>query len=33
MNVALHQLRAFLAVARHSSFSRGAEEVGMSRAA
>lgn len=33
MNVALHQLRAFLAVARHSSFSRGAEEVGMSQSA
>lgn len=33
MNVALHQLRAFLAVARHSSFSRGAEDVGMTQSA
>ena len=33
MNVALRQLRAFLAVARHGSFSRGAEEVAMSQSA
>jgi DNA-binding transcriptional LysR family regulator len=33
MNVALRQLRAFLAVARHGSFSRGAQEVAMSQSA
>jgi DNA-binding transcriptional LysR family regulator len=33
MNVALRQLRAFLAVARHGSFSRAAQEVGLSQSA
>ena len=33
MNVALRQLRAFLAVARHGSFSRAALEVGLSQSA
>jgi DNA-binding transcriptional LysR family regulator len=33
MNVALRQLRAFLAVARHGSFSRAANEVGLSQSA
>jgi DNA-binding transcriptional LysR family regulator len=33
MNVALRQLRAFLAVARRGSFSRAAEEIGVSQSA
>ena len=33
MNVALRQLRAFLAVARHGSFSRAAQDVGLSQSA
>jgi DNA-binding transcriptional LysR family regulator len=33
MNVGLRQLRAFLAVARHGSFSRAAEEVAVSQSA
>ena len=33
MNVALRQLRAFLAVARHGSFSRAANEVRLSQSA
>jgi DNA-binding transcriptional LysR family regulator len=33
MNIALRQLRAFLAVARHGSFSRAAQEVGLSQSA
>jgi DNA-binding transcriptional LysR family regulator len=33
MNVALRQLRAFLAVARHGSFGRAANEIGLSQSA
>ncbi|MFK5098364.1 LysR family transcriptional regulator, partial [Klebsiella pneumoniae] len=33
MNVGLRQLRAFLAVAKHGSFSRAAEEVAVSQSA
>lgn len=33
MNVALHQLRAFLAVARQRSFSRAARDIGLSQSA
>ncbi len=33
MNVALRQLRAFLSVAEHGSFSRAAQEVGLSQSA
>lgn len=33
MNIALRQLRIFLAVAKHGSFSRAAEEIGVSQSA
>src|SRR5271156_6073525 len=33
MNVALRQIRAFLAVAKHGSFSRAAQDVGLSQSA
>ena len=33
MNVALRQLRAFLSVAKHGSFSRAAQDVGLSQSA
>ena len=33
MNIGLRQLRAFLAVAKHGSFSRAAEEVAVSQSA
>jgi DNA-binding transcriptional LysR family regulator len=33
MNIGLRQLRAFLAVARHESFSRAAQDVGLSQSA
>jgi len=33
MNVGLRQLKVFLAVAKHGSFSRAAEDIGMSQSA